>query len=650
MPQTIVKRVGGKVKMSKWIRRHLPQHTVYCEPFGGSFAVGLSLPKPNGSSYRIVYNDLDRHICNLFRVLREQPAALAKQVDLTPYSRCEFEQAVEFIEHGNTDDVEPLEWARRYVIYNRQSFSGKETGDWSISRNGENISHTWGSLPPLIVSVGSHLKTAFIECSDYRDLLPRWDSEQTVFYCFPPSTLVRTEDEKRIRICDVREGQRLHGGRSVKRVMARVHSGAICEIRIQSFSEPLECTPDHRLIIVPGHSDRQEKRSLSELWAAKTERRACEILPGDYLLVPLGGSILPVEWRWTNTTRKNGKRNLSIDLNGDDASLFKLLGYYAAEGHIHRNKKGYPRGVIFSFGKDEKNTLVEDCKTLLETCFGCKVLLKPDDHPGVIRVCAFSTSVAEFFDFYVSGTACSKHLHDSLMTAPFEAQKHLLINWLKGDGGTSDASRNRFKLTGTSCSKMLADQMYDISLRLGLRPSMKRRCNNWDVYFASEDSSLLGWETTAKKYRSTRRIVNGHILTRVRDILTRQYSGVVYDLDVDGDNLFVAGGILVHNCDPPYLDVEKDFYHVNKEEGFNHKEMREKLGELQGSWAVSYYDSPEIRDLYKGYKFHELKVKKHMQTKAKKDETIEVLIVRENEWAKKRSEATSSCFEVDDVI
>lgn len=280
MAQTIIKRVGGKVKMSNWIKKKLPAHSVYCEPFGGSFAVGLCLPKPDGSNYRIVYNDLDRHVWNLFRVLRENSKDLIEQVELTPYSRAEFENAVAFIEGGSCEKANPVEWARCYIVYNRQSFSGKETGDWCISRHGENISNTWSHLPPLMRAVAMHLKTAFVECLDYRELLPKWDSEQTTFY-----------------------------------------------------------------------------------------------------------------------------------------------------------------------------------------------------------------------------------------------------------------------------------------------------------------------------------------------------------------------------LDPPYLDVEKDFYHVNKEEGFSHTEMRKSLENLQGSWAVSYYDSEEIRDLYKGYKFHELKVKKHMQTKAKKDEATEVLIVRENEWASKRSAGEADCFD-----
>lgn len=188
MPSTAIKRVGGKVKMAGWIKDNLPPHDIYVEPFGGSFAVGMQMPRPDGSNYRIVYNDLDKHVWNFFRVLREQPEAIIKEVGLTPYSRHEFESAIKFIENedAETREKNPLEWARNYIVYNRQSIFGKETGNWCISRQGENICMTWNDVPGLLETMSAHLKTAYIECLDYKEILTKWDSEQTLFYLDPP--------------------------------------------------------------------------------------------------------------------------------------------------------------------------------------------------------------------------------------------------------------------------------------------------------------------------------------------------------------------------------------------------------------------------------------------------------------------------------
>lgn len=188
MPQTIVKRVGGKVKMSKWIREHLPPHNIFVEPFGGSFAVGFAMPRPDKHRYRLVYNDLDKHIWNFFKMLREQPEELIRRTQLTPYSRHDFDLAIEFIEDPNKgfSKGDPIEWARQYLVYNRQSIFGKETGNWCISRSGENICMTWACLPPLMDDMASHLREAYIECLDYKEVIVKWDSEEAMFYCDPP--------------------------------------------------------------------------------------------------------------------------------------------------------------------------------------------------------------------------------------------------------------------------------------------------------------------------------------------------------------------------------------------------------------------------------------------------------------------------------
>ena len=174
--------------MAPWIREKLPSHQIYVELFGGSFAVGFQMPRPDGSNYRIVYNDLDRHIWNFFRTLRDQRDDLIRAVELTPYSREEFNRAIELIKSKNAEarEADPLEWARNYVIYNRQSIFGKETGNWCISRQGENISMTWNDLPPLLATMGEHLKTAFIECLDYREVMQKWDSKKSLMYLDPP--------------------------------------------------------------------------------------------------------------------------------------------------------------------------------------------------------------------------------------------------------------------------------------------------------------------------------------------------------------------------------------------------------------------------------------------------------------------------------
>jgi len=186
MADTIIKRVGGKVKLREWIKDLLPKHKLYCEPFGGSFAVGFVLPKTDGK-YRLVYNDLDSHVWNLFRVLRDHKDAFIEKVELTPYSREEFEKAVEYIESKRDFLKEdPVEWARNYLIYNRQSMFGKEDGTWCVSRTGENICLSWAGLPPFIDRCARFFKGVYIENLDYKECIKKWDCPEALFYIDPP--------------------------------------------------------------------------------------------------------------------------------------------------------------------------------------------------------------------------------------------------------------------------------------------------------------------------------------------------------------------------------------------------------------------------------------------------------------------------------
>lgn len=184
--KTLIKRVGGKTKIRDWLYSLFPYHNTFVDVFGGSFIVGLGLIESNNSLYRVVLNDIDYNIVNFFRVLRDEPDELIRRLDLTPYSREEFYKAHDALTQDNIDNIDDIERARLFIIYNRQSIFGKETRDWCISRQGENISHTWANLPSFAKTVSKKLKYAFIENLDYQNLIQRWDGETALHYLDPP--------------------------------------------------------------------------------------------------------------------------------------------------------------------------------------------------------------------------------------------------------------------------------------------------------------------------------------------------------------------------------------------------------------------------------------------------------------------------------
>jgi DNA adenine methylase len=105
---------GGKTTAAPMIAALLPKHAHYVEPYCGSLAVLLAKP----ASAMETVNDLDGHLMTFWRVLREQPAELARVCALTPHSRAEHHGAYDL------DDCAELEVARRVWVQLTQGRAG----------------------------------------------------------------------------------------------------------------------------------------------------------------------------------------------------------------------------------------------------------------------------------------------------------------------------------------------------------------------------------------------------------------------------------------------------------------------------------------------------------------------------------------------
>lgn len=177
---------GGKFSHLEWLLPLLPPAYHYCEPFGGSAAVLLNRePAPIET-----YNDLDGEVVNFFRVLRDSPEELIRRIALTPFSRRELEIAC-----SNSTDLDPVERARRFYVRARQTRTGlaqtATPGRWaycvSTSRAGMAgaVSRWFGGIEELFY-IADRLLRVQIENLPAEEVLRKYDSEQTLFYCDPP--------------------------------------------------------------------------------------------------------------------------------------------------------------------------------------------------------------------------------------------------------------------------------------------------------------------------------------------------------------------------------------------------------------------------------------------------------------------------------
>lgn len=177
----VLKYPGAKNRIASWICSYIPEHKVYLELFFGSGAVFF-----NKDPARIeTVNDLDDNVVNYFKVLRNDPDALITALELTPYSREEYNRSFDVSE--NDSDVEK---ARKFAIRCWMGF-----GCSNLYRNGFRSSQQsksprttkeWIELPERLYEAAMRLKEAQIEKLPAVELIKRYDTADVFIYADPP--------------------------------------------------------------------------------------------------------------------------------------------------------------------------------------------------------------------------------------------------------------------------------------------------------------------------------------------------------------------------------------------------------------------------------------------------------------------------------
>jgi DNA adenine methylase len=182
MSDCVFKYPGGKTQLFSWIADRIPQHRTWVDVFGGS---GVVTANKSGSEVE-VYNDLDGDLVHFFVTLRDSQEELAEWLEQTPHSRqLQLEYGKEFYDGHRPDD--DIERAGRFFYLRYTQFAAKYT---SISGyNGGKKRSAADSYQQAINRLEQwqeRFKHVQIEQLDFEDLIERYDSEQTFFYCDPP--------------------------------------------------------------------------------------------------------------------------------------------------------------------------------------------------------------------------------------------------------------------------------------------------------------------------------------------------------------------------------------------------------------------------------------------------------------------------------
>ena len=244
----LVRYHGGKVRIADKIIGLFPAHDCYVEPFGGGAGVLLAKQR----SRLEVYNDLDRDMVTLFRVLRDSPEKLAAAIALTPFAREEHEISYET---ASTD----VERARRVLV--RSHFGHGSSGIHRATgfraagmRAGTLPVHGWMTLPETVRNAAERMRGVVIEHRPAVLVMQAHDGAQTVHYVDPPY-LPETRDK----------------GKDYRHEMTRKdHEELLAALRnlkgsvvLSGYASPMydAALHDWRRIEIKTHADRGQKRT-----------------------------------------------------------------------------------------------------------------------------------------------------------------------------------------------------------------------------------------------------------------------------------------------------------------------------------------------------------------------------------------------------
>lgn len=181
----VLKYPGSKWLRAPWIIEHFPAYRTYVEPYFGSGGVFFSLET---SPKYAVLNDKSGSVVNLFKVIRERCPELAAAIEMTPWSREEYDASYQ-PPTGN-----PLEDARRFLVRCWMAHGTRLNGKTGFrnrgSADGGMTYALWNQLPERLLAIVDRLKCAEIENRDALEIIERFaDQDDCLLYVDPPYML-----------------------------------------------------------------------------------------------------------------------------------------------------------------------------------------------------------------------------------------------------------------------------------------------------------------------------------------------------------------------------------------------------------------------------------------------------------------------------
>lgn len=161
-------RIGSKSPIVEDIKKLIPQHTIYIEPFIGSGSVFFSLC--NFDSKKVI-NDLDKRLIDGYKILK-------KGIDIpSNYLENKSLEELDIIHKKQTSDKDKL----LSLLLDCNTFASKSGTKFKIFKTS-----THSSKLSNLDKYTDYLKKVTILNQDYKKVIDKYDSPSSFFYLDPP--------------------------------------------------------------------------------------------------------------------------------------------------------------------------------------------------------------------------------------------------------------------------------------------------------------------------------------------------------------------------------------------------------------------------------------------------------------------------------
>lgn len=193
--------IGGKSRISSFIKPYIPKNIeTYVEPFSGMYWVFFKMELPTYPNLkRVVYNDVNPLNVNLFLALKDYNKFYEVSKDLPIendelFNRFKSEIFDENLKLNSSEANFDIAYKYAYVL--SQVWSGTDPKRGTLIKNGGYVSKKDGVYKSKFEIFRSKLpdpkwqkyfdSISNIEMLDFEDVIKKYDSPSTYFYCDPP--------------------------------------------------------------------------------------------------------------------------------------------------------------------------------------------------------------------------------------------------------------------------------------------------------------------------------------------------------------------------------------------------------------------------------------------------------------------------------